>query len=132
MKQRIINWLPYPVSANVVKYFMILLLRSFSATVWSVLFNGAPNTYSISSACITPIHWPHGLRLVRCNWRIKLNSSHFKAFLVYCLVGDFLEWKLISKLRWVVQKCQWFNEPGWKSSNKQVHCVQHTFLQICS
>lgn len=91
----------YPVSANLVKYFMILLLSSFSSRVWAVPFSGSPKTYSISSACITPIQSPHGLTLVRCNWKIKL-PRHFTPMVfihfVDCRLG-----RVITEIKWTIK-----------------------------
>lgn len=61
------NYFTYPVAANRAKACMIFKLSSRSLELnCNDMFRGWPNTYSISSPCITPIHSPHKEVLVLC------------------------------------------------------------------
>ena len=60
----------HPVLANLLTDSTIIRLKSRSrCRYWRVEFNGCPKMYSISSACMTPIHSPHNEVLVL--WKKK-------------------------------------------------------------
>lgn len=91
----------YPVRANLEQACMIRRLRSLSRALYcSVMFRGWPNTYSISSPCITPIHSPHRLVLVLCPQQTITVSKKYQHLNEYTKV-------YLGSTKWQISTRKW-------------------------